>query len=153
VRISHENQEKFCQKMSSLVEEELKGKEIVPILEIDAEISPEDIDWEFVTDLKKMEPFGQGNRDPLFCMKNMCVVDFKVVGNGEKHLKLSLRGEGTSPKIFEAIGFSMAPKFPDLAKDDKIDVAFNLSEDEWNGNKKIQMKVVDMKVVGKARKP
>lgn len=147
VRISHENKEKFCQKMSSLVEEELREKEIVPILEIDAQISPEDIDWEFVSELRKMEPFGQGNRDPLFCMRNMSVVDFKVVGNGEKHLKLSLRGEGTSPKIFEAIGFGMAQKFPEIKKDDKIDAAFNLSEDEWNGNKKIQMKVVDMKVV------
>jgi len=55
-----------------------------------------------------------------------------------------LRSEG-SPKIFDAIGFSMGEKFPDLASGDIIDIVFNLQEDEWNGNKKIQLKLIDMK--------
>jgi single-stranded-DNA-specific exonuclease len=79
-------------------------------------------------------------------MKNMRVVDFRIVGNGEKHLKLSLRGEGSSPKIFDAIGFRMAQDFSQLKKDDKIDIVCNLQEDEWNGNKKIQLKLVDMRM-------
>ncbi|HRY82897.1 MAG TPA: single-stranded-DNA-specific exonuclease RecJ [Candidatus Moranbacteria bacterium] len=146
VRVRHENIEKFCEKISKLVEEELAGKEITLNLEMDAEITADDIDWELISDLKKMEPFGMGNEQPVFCVKNMQVVDLKIVGNGSKHLKLALKGEGKSPKIFEAIGFSLAEKFPQIKKDDKIDIVFNLEEDEWNGNKKMQLKLIDIKI-------
>ena len=146
IKIAKGNIEKLFEKMSGLIEKELEGKEINPTLKIDLEITAEDIDWDFMTELKKMEPFGQGNEEPVFCLKNMRVVDFKIVGNGEKHLKLSLRGEGASPKIFDAIGFKMAQNFPQLKKDDKIDIVCNLQEDEWNGNKKIQLKLIDMRM-------
>ncbi len=147
VSVSPENIEKFCDKMAKEVEKELNGKEILTSIEIDYEISAEEIGWELVGELSKMEPFGGGNKQPIFCARNFIICDLKIVGNGQKHLKLTLRGESNSPKIFEAIGFSLAEKFPNLKKDDKIDIAFNLEEDEWNGNKKIQMKIIDLKIV------
>ncbi len=147
VRVLPENLQAFCEKMSREVEKEFEGKEAVKEIEIDCEISPEEIDWEFIGELKKMEPFGQGNPQPIFCARRMVVCDLKIVGNGQKHLKLSLRGEAGSPKIFDAIGFSMAQKFPDLKKDDKIEIVFNLEEDEWNGNKKMQFRLIDLKIV------
>jgi len=67
------------------------------------------------------------------------------VGNGEKHLKLFFKPESKIPKIFEAIGFSMLEKFGNLKVGEKINLLFNLSQDEWNGNKKIQMKIIDLK--------
>lgn len=147
VSVAHGNIEKFYAKISALVEEELKGKEITPSIEIDCEISVDDINWEFVADLKKMEPFGNGNEEPIFLMRNVIISDLKIVGNGQKHWKLSIRGESGSPKIFDAIGFSLVEKFPNLKKDDKIDIVFGLSEDEWNGNKKIQIKMIDLRLV------
>lgn len=146
VSVRPENLEKFWAKMSEEVEKELAGKEISKVLEIDAEISSFDIDLGLINDLKNMEPFGQGNVQPFFCSRSFTVCDLKIVGNGQKHLKLSLRGEEGSPKIFDAIGFSLAEKFPELKKDDKIDIVYNLEEDEWNGNKKIQLKLVDLKM-------
>ena len=134
--------------MTEEVEKELAGKEMSLSVEIDREIFVADIDWELVGELKKMEPFGEGNRQPVFCAKNLIICDLKVVGNGQKHLKLTLRGESGSPKIFDAIGFSLAEKFPNLKKDDKIDIAFNLEEDEWNASKKIQLKLIDLKITG-----
>ncbi|MFA7319812.1 MAG: single-stranded-DNA-specific exonuclease RecJ [Parcubacteria group bacterium] len=147
VSVLPENIEKFCAKMAAEVEKELEGKEIMSVIEIDSEISAEDIGWELVSGLKKMEPFGVGNREPIFCARNFIIVDAKIVGNGQKHWKLTLRGENGSPKIFDAIGFSLVEKFPNLEKDVKIDIAFNLAEDEWNGNKKIQIKIIDLKLV------
>jgi len=147
VSVLPENLEKFCAQMTAEVDKELAGKEIVASLEIDSEISAGDIGWELVDALKKMEPFGEGNRQPVFCAKNFVVVDVKIVGNGQKHLKLALRGEAGSPKIFDAIGFSLAEKFPDLKNGDKLDIAFNLEDDEWNGNRKIQLKIIDLKLV------
>lgn len=147
VTVKSENIEKFYEKMSGLIEEELAGKELVPVLEVDCEITPDDINWEFMTELKKMEPFGIGNEEPVFLAKNVVISDLKVVGNGSKHWKLSLRSDSGSPKIFDAIGFSLVEKFPDLKKDGKIDIVFHLKEDEWNGNKKMQFNLIDLRSV------
>lgn len=146
VSVRPENIEKFCEKMAEEVEKELEGKEIMSVIEVDCEVSTEDIGWELVSELGKMEPFGSGNKQPIFCARNFAICDIKIVGNGQKHLKLSLRGDASSPKIFDAIGFSLAEKFPNLKKDDKIDIVFNLEEDEWNANKKIQIKIIDLKM-------
>jgi len=145
VTVARENMEKFYALFSASVAREMEGVDVTPSINIDAEISAGDINWELVNDLKKMEPFGMGNGEPVFSAKNMIVAESRVVGNGSKHLKLSLRSEG-SPKIFKSIGFSMGEKFPDLASGDIIDIVFNLQEDEWNGNKKIQLKLIDMKM-------
>lgn len=147
VTILHENIGKFYKKLSEIVEKKLKGKEIVSVLDIDMEISSEDIDWEFMSELKKMEPFGQGNPEPVFLVKNMVIADLRVCGNGSKHLKLSLKGESGGPKIFDSIGFGFGDRFPNIKKGDKIDIVFNLKEDSWNGSKKIQFNLIDLRII------
>lgn len=147
VRVLPENMEKFYEKMAQIIETDLQGKDISPQLEIDVEISSEQLTWELLEEIKMMEPFGQGNKEPIFLLKNMLVDDFRVVGNGSKHLKLSLRAKNGNSKIFEGIGFSLGEKFPSLQKGNEVDVVFNLQQDEWNGNKKIQLNLIDLKIV------
>ncbi len=144
VTVAEKNFEIFCEKLSGVVEQELAGKEIVPEIEIDAEVTAEEVNWELLLEINKMEPFGEGNEEPVFLMKNMIVEELKNVGNGSKHLKLTLRAEN-NPKIFEAIGFGFGEKFSELKSGDRIDIVFNLQEDEWNGNKKMQLRLVDLK--------
>jgi single-stranded-DNA-specific exonuclease len=146
ISVENENLEKFYEALSQIIEKELDGKDLSLELEIEAEITSKDIDNKFVNDLKKFEPFGEGNAEPVFLMKNLEISELKIVGNGSKHLKLFLRAGDGTPKIFEAIGFGLVEKFPEIKKGDKIDAVFNLSEDEWNGNKKIQMKLIDLKI-------
>ncbi len=147
VRVAPENVSKFCAKMTELIELELGEKEIVSTLAIDLELQAQDINWEFIEDLKKMEPFGMGNKEPVFMLRRMRVSDVRMVGNGSKHLKLALKSTDGNPKIFDAIGFKLGEEFSELKKDDLIDIVFNLSEDSWNGSKKIQMKLVDLRLV------
>ncbi|MCX6762071.1 MAG: single-stranded-DNA-specific exonuclease RecJ [Candidatus Moranbacteria bacterium] len=147
VRVATENVPRFCAKMTELIEVELKEKELISTLHIDLELNAQDIGWEFMLDLKKMEPFGMGNREPVFMLRRMQVSDVRMVGNGTKHLKLALKATDGNPKIFDAIGFKLGEEFSQLKKDDLIDVVFNLAEDEWNGSKKIQMKLIDLRLV------
>lgn len=147
VRVAHGKIEKFYAKFGHLIEEQLEGKDISPQVEVDMEIGADDVNWELLGQIKKMEPFGEGNEEPVFLAKNMIVEDFRIVGNGSKHLKLALRSKDPSPKIFDAIGFGMGDKFPNLKNGDSIDIVFNLQEDEWNGNKKIQLKLIDLKLI------
>ena len=147
VRVDKENMEKFCVKMSSLIEADLAGKEIISTLLIDLEVGVQAINWEFMADLKKMEPFGMGNKEPVFMLRGMRVSELRLVGNGSKHLKMALKSTAGGPQVFDAIGFKLGAEFPDLKKDDLIDVVFNLSQDEWNGTKKMQLKLIDLRLV------
>ncbi len=147
VRLKNSNLERFCEKMSKLIETELSGKETDYAKEADLEIKIEDIDWDLMQELKKMEPFGEGNKDPIFIIKNLIVEDARVVGNGSKHLKMFLRSENGGPKMFDAIFFGGGNDFGEIEKGDRIDIACSLSQDEWNGNKKIQLKIIDLKMV------
>ena len=61
--------------------------------------------------------------------------------------KMGLRGKNGSPKIFETIGFSMGEKAAEIRTGSELDIVFSLQEDEWNGNKKIQLNLIDFKII------
>ena len=145
ISIKNENLDIFYEELNSLVEKELDGKDITPEIEIDAEINAQDLDFQLAEQIQKLEPFGMNNRQPIFLMKNMVIQEIKIVGNGEKHLKFFLRSKDGSPKIFEAIGFNFNADFNHLKINDEINIIFNIEIDSWNGNKKIQLKLIDLK--------
>ena len=53
------------------LEKDLLGKDISPQIEIDLEIEANDINWDLMSEIKRMEPFGEGNEEPVFLAKNM----------------------------------------------------------------------------------
>ncbi len=145
IEASNENLDNFFKELNSLIEKEIGGKDLSKSIGIDLEITPEEIDLTLADEIRKMEPFGVGNEEPVFLMKNMVVVETRVVGNGNKHLKLQIRPQKNSPKIFECIGFGMGEEFKNLKSGKIIDTVFNIREDHWNGNKKLQLRLIDLK--------
>lgn len=146
VKLSAENLGVFQEKFSGIVEKKLLDIELSPAIEIDAELPSSDISRDLCEAIKKMEPFGEGNEEPMFLVSRMKICEVRMVGNGMKHLKLSLTSLDNNPKIFDSIGFGMGGRFQHLKKDDIVDIVCTLNEDEWNGNKKIQLKLVDLKI-------
>jgi len=146
ISVKNAKLEKFYEKLNSQIEKELEGKDISPQLWIDAEVSSSDVNWELAENLEKMKPFGEGNQEPVFAMDNLSVRNIRMIGNGEKHLKLSLVSKDTG-EIFEAVGFNIAKDFSHIKNDDVVSVAFNLQKDEWNGNRRIQLLLVDIKKI------
>jgi hypothetical protein len=78
------------------------------------------------------------------------ISSLRVLGNGSKHLRLELKSDSLPGKIFKAIGFGIANKNGngDLKIGDKINLAFQLLLDEWNGTRNLQFKIIDIKSVG-----
>jgi single-stranded-DNA-specific exonuclease len=147
VSVENDKLDEFFKTLGEIIEIELEGKEIFPTIQIDAELNPSDIDFDLTCGIRKMEPFGEGNEEPVFLMKNLEIEEIRKVGKTEKHLKLLLKATDGTPKIFEAIGFNLSNGFQDLKKGDRIDIVFNICEDNWNGNKKIQLKLIDLKII------
>ena len=143
--IKNENFVKFCEKMSEEIEKKLKDCDFSEEILVDAKIDAKDVDFALVDDIEKLKPFGEGNREPVFMIKNLTVRETRIVGNGNKHIKLFLACEN-EPKIFEAISFNGYEKFSHINVGDKIDILCNLQKDEWNGNIKIQFTLIDARV-------
>ena len=146
ITVSNEKIEQLHEALLKVVEDEIGDKDITPEILIDAAIEPAQIDFDLLDGLEKLRPFGEGNREPVFLTEKLLVDEVRIVGNGNKHLKLKLRAQDGSPKIFDAISFNGMQKFPPLSAGTQIDAVFSLQRDDWNGNSKIQMNVVDLKV-------
>lgn len=87
-----------------------------------------------------MEPFGPENLRPVFVAKNVRDTGFSRIVK-ELHLRVSLQQNGQS---FTGIGFNMADKISLLQNKQPVDVVFKLDENEWNGEKKLQLRVIDI---------
>lgn len=136
-----ENIPKFHQKLLEYAETlNLSIEE--PVLLVDAEIESDDISWENLNYLEKMEPFGIGNPKPKFVGRGFEVADFRTIGVEGKHLKLRVR---YNDHAVEAIAFGQGFLAQSLGVGKKIDAVFEFGANEWNGRKDMQLKILDVK--------
>ncbi len=143
--IGDDNLKSFKEKMEQLAADALKIVELKPSLSIEAEISLSQANWDLVDGLSKFEPFGEANPEPLFLTRNLEIDSFSKMGANGQHLRLMLKGENQlAAKKF--VGFNMVEAwFDKLAVGDKVDVVYRLGVNEWNGNREIEFRIVDMK--------
>lgn len=113
-------------------------------LRIDCELPADYISPQLYEAISQLEPFGMANPIPVFVTENMTVVELRTVGQDGKHLKLKLKSK---EKVFEAIGFGMGERSTELKVEDAIDIAYTMSQDSWNGNKRLQLKLKDLEKV------
>jgi len=138
-----ENYQKFIKKITALAEEKLKDVALIPTLEIDLEANLKDLDRPLLDELKAFEPFAEANPLPLFWVKNLRVEKKETVGKDAKHLRFYFSENGLTRK---AISFGTASEWGSQIKvGDIIDAVVELGVNEWNGNRELQLKVVDLK--------
>lgn len=140
-----DNLDEFRQRMNTIGFQKLSDNDFLPELQIDANLNLEQVGPKFWKLLSQFEPFGPGNMRPVFVSKDVCIEGVpSIVGNG--HLKFKVRQNG-SP-VLDAIGFNMHEYLPTLRKCDasRMDVAYVLEENYWNGKRTIQMRLRDIKV-------
>jgi single-stranded-DNA-specific exonuclease len=114
-----------------------------PVLEIDSELSDVDINWENYDYINKLSPFGVGNPKPKFVSYGMELVGSRVVGSDGRHLKLQLR---LGQKYINAIAFGQGFLSSMLMPGKKLDAVYQLEANEWNGNKELEIKIIDLKL-------
>lgn len=116
-------------------------RDIIPIINIDEEISLKDISVRDVAELKLLEPFGEANKTPLFLCKNLKIHSIRALSEG-KHLKLSLKDENF---WIDAIGFNLGHLSEEYRIGDKIDVVGTLEINQYNGRESIQINLKDIR--------
>ena len=126
------------------VEEVIKPDQRIPSLVYDLEISLDKITPKFYRIINQMAPFGPGNMRPVFLTKN-CLDGgkTKVVGADQSHLKLEITD--SSGALQSGIGFGMGNYISKIKSRDPFDVLYTIEENEFRGEKSLQLKIKDLR--------
>jgi single-stranded-DNA-specific exonuclease len=113
----------------------------------DTEIAPSAVNIDFFEKINLLAPFGSGNPEPRFVIKNVKLVNSKIVG--EKHIKIVLIGSDTTTLkgiSFNSVETELGSYL--LKKNAKpFDIAGKLSLNEWRGQKNVEFIVDDISVI------
>ena len=114
--------------------------EIIPVIQIDKQLSLKDISIVAVSELKLLEPFGEANKMPLFLFKNLKISSIRTLSEG-KHIKMCLKEDNYS---IDAIGFNLGNLVDEYLIGDKIDIVGSLEINQFNGMESVQINVKDV---------
>ncbi|MDD2899541.1 MAG: single-stranded-DNA-specific exonuclease RecJ [Desulfuromonadaceae bacterium] len=132
IGLKTEQIKEFITAFESSAADILGDSELVPLLDIDAKVSPLDVSIALAHELKRMEPFGAGNPEPTLVMRGVTVIERRTVGDG--HLKLRVAADG---QVFNAIAFRQS----DCITDGLLDIAFYPELNCWKHTTTLQLRI------------
>ncbi len=139
--IKKENIDPFSGLINKLAQDMLEAKKLIPTLRIDCEIPISSINMELANVIESMQPFGEGNPAPIFCSRQVLIKTYPKI-MGKDTLKFWVTDEQCT---ISAVGFGMA-KYGGLIKPGaKIDLAYQITLDEWNKSPTPQLILKDIR--------
>lgn len=129
----------FRHKFEETVAATIQPWSLAPELTIDAQLNFAAIKPSFYKILDQMEPFGPANAQPVFISRGVTDIGSRIVK--EQHIRFALK-QGVA--AMAGIGFGLAYKFPLLRNGAPVDIVYTLDENEWNNQKSLQLKVIDI---------
>ena len=98
---------------------------------------------DFLEELKSLEPFGIGNETPVFKLKQVFVLDKRLLGSESQHLRLLVKGD--DGKTMKMMAFYAPESWRKVESGDRLDILIQVEENEWNGLKSVEGRIVDLK--------
>lgn len=126
--------------LNKTIDEILDGKKLSPILKIDLQLEPKDIDGNLISDIERLQPFGAANPNPVFALNNLTLLQKKLMGSNKNHLKLVV--EDTQHNTYDCIWWSKGDI--SLKSGDVLDIAFCPQTNTFNGSTTIQLILQDV---------
>ncbi|MEY4586193.1 MAG: hypothetical protein RIT05_611 [Bacteroidota bacterium] len=139
--LEEKNVPAFAAAFEKVVTDTILPEQKVPVIEIDLEIAMQALNWNLYKLIGQMEPFGPDNFRPVFLLRGVWNTGYSKIVKDE-HIRFSITdGQHT----FNGIGFGLAKKFTLLEKQQSIDIAFTLDENDFNNQRTLQMRVMDIR--------
>lgn len=114
-------------------------------LTVDLPVSIDEISVPAIEELGKMAPFGVGNPAPKVMLDNVNVGMMKKIGANEDHMKISFTDNDATKEV-DGIAFRFGAVCDEISPLAKVSAVGKLSINEWNGNRKPQLMIEDIKV-------
>lgn len=119
----------------AVAEESLSGQDRY----YELELQPEDLSLLQAKNLAALEPFGEGHPEPCFMIRNVRIVEHRVIGQDKRHLRLNLSINGTD--TVTAIYFAAASLLPETVL--HADFIVRLHVNRFRGKETLQLIVID----------
>lgn len=126
--------------LNSTINEILDGKELSPILKVDLQLEPSEVDGNLISDIERLQPFGASNPNPVFVLNNLTLLQKKLMGSNKNHLKMTV--EDTQHNTYDCIWWSKGDI--SLSSGDRLDIAFCPQINSFNGSTTIQLILKDV---------
>lgn len=117
----------------------------VPAHVADAVISSALLTWRTLQLLEQMAPFGEGNKRPLFIVRDLPLHSWRPVGKQEQHAKYLFV---VDEEPLGGIGFNLAPAMKNISG--LTDAVVSLSANTYRGRRSLQVEVQDIVSAGHA---
>ncbi len=143
VTIQPENILKFADDLEDYARSRLLDEHCVNKLHIDALASLSEFNYESVCELQLLGPFGQGNPEPVFATKGVCLCSApRRVGTNADHIQLAVTDHTNS---IRCIGFRLGHLEKKLLERDSFNIAYHAAIDTFNGNSSVQLVIDDIR--------
>jgi len=142
VTLPTENIEKFRKRVNDFYKSsQLSNQKDMLLPQADADADLDEITEELVNLISGLEPFGNGNPEPIIRSKNLKVVNVRKMGNDNQHVKLELQNRGGRKMQFVAFG---APKHFFVGINANVTVWYQSTINEWQGNRSVEGRLLHL---------
>ncbi|GAB6100320.1 hypothetical protein JCM16358_21990 [Halanaerocella petrolearia] len=138
--IKKENIQQFRKRLNQYANQKLTEDDLVPRQRVDERVALKELSFALIRELDALAPFGYRNPRPVLQARSLQVQSLRAVGSNQEHLKLSVQADGQRR---DGIAFNQG-HLKDTLADQKVDLLFNLEENEWNGQISLQLKVKEI---------
>lgn len=140
-----ENLDPLSDVLTAFIQENQLDLTQKPKLVLDEELNLADLSLETVKSLEKLAPFGMNFAKPTFYLRDFQVEAARTMGQENAHLKLRLLKDGVSVDL---IAFGQGRMIQEFSQVKNLELAVQLSVNQWNGNTSLQLILVDARVQG-----
>ena len=120
--------------LNRVIKEMTAGKELKPFINIDLEVTPNDVTVDLVEQISRLEPFGASNPSPVFVLRNLKLKQKRLMGDNKDHLRLTVNAGTTEFNIIRWGEGDIS-----LVNGDTLDAAFHPQINEYQGNISVQL--------------
>ena len=138
ISIREEDIREFAKQLEEVIEADIDMDAMVSQTIIDTYCDLREVNYDLLSQLSLLAPFGSRNQEPVLCARNVSITSSSVVGNN--HLRMRVVGDGVT---CNSIWFSRG-QFVSYVRSATSDIAFTPQINNWNGASEIQLKVRDL---------
>ncbi|WP_088894120.1 single-stranded-DNA-specific exonuclease RecJ [Leptolyngbya ohadii] len=121
---------------------QLQPQHLKPLVTIDVQANFRDLTHDLYEQLDTLHPCGIENPDPVFWTPNVRVIEQQTIGRDKNHLKMTLAQTNDPAMGIRALAWRWGEFYP---LPDRVDVAYRLRLNEWNGTKSIELELVGVR--------
>lgn len=142
--MKEENLAAFTELFEEVVSKSISDDLLQPEIEIDSKLDLSKISFKFYNIIKQFAPFGPGNMTPVFYSDNVIATREPTIV-GANHLRMPVAQADNPNQQFYCIGFDMGHLLPLVSKGKPFKICYSIRENEWNGEKKLDLNIRDVK--------